>query len=671
VVLLGAALGLPAPASAQQESREAGAEGVPAEAGEGRAEAQAGGGADIERKGDSVTDAVQDESADEEGQTGAGTETLREAGEPVGGEPSFGAVAIARRPISRDSTTDATRVGGQRLRDTPRNSTLEAVSQQAADVYVSGRGLMHGVAGGSSGAIHVRGLGGSPNSQVLVVEDGVPDYQGIFGHPIPDAYVPFLIDEVLVIKGGDSVLYGTNAMGGAIVIRNRWRRAEGYEVLNDAALGSHATLRESASLLGRFGPWDTALAVHALSTEGHRQGAGGDELIAHTAVRHRFTPGLGLTLRNKAVKLDGADPGPVTHPHPDNTFDVFRDNASLQLAYRRDRLRLTVTPYLNVGDHRLYDGFHSTDLVSGASSALHLELHRTAELLLGIDGERMSGDIENRITDERIEPPVMADVSFFNQLTLRPVAPLTLVLGSRELYSNTYDFVFLYKAGARLNLVGDLYLRTRVARNFRQPTIRELYLPYPIANPDLRPEYALNLDLGLGGSSERFEVACTGYRTAADDMIKYFGAWPSAEVVNIDRIVIWGVEGQVALRVIDPVSLQVTGDLQDVGRYTRQNPDAKVDFTLDVGQALGRHFIGGSLSGEWVHGLYMADYARQPIADAFVLDLALRYRYTEPATDVTLEPYLFLRNLLDRRYAYVAGYPMPGFNVLVGLKVGV
>jgi hypothetical protein len=38
---------------------------------------------------------------------------------------------------------------------------------------------------------------------------------------------------------------------------------------------------------------------------------------------------------------------------------------------------------------------------------------------------------------------------------------------------------------------------------------------------------------------------------------------------------------------------------------------------------------------------------------------------------VTLEPYVFLRNFLDRRYAYVAGYPMPGFNVLVGLKVGI
>ena len=66
----------------------------------------------------------------------------------------------------------------------------------------------------------------------------------------------------------------------------------------------------------------------------------------------------------------------------------------------------------------------------------------------------------------------------------------------------------------------------------------------------------------------------------------------------------------------------------------------------------------------------MADYRRQPIPDVFVMDLALRYRYASPARRLTLEPYLLLRNFLDRRYAYVAGYPMPGFNALLGLRVG-
>ncbi len=65
----------------------------------------------------------------------------------------------------------------------------------------------------------------------------------------------------------------------------------------------------------------------------------------------------------------------------------------------------------------------------------------------------------------------------------------------------------------------------------------------------------------------------------------------------------------------------------------------------------------------------MADYRKQSLPDVFVLDAALRYRYTWAERHVTLEPYLVVRNLLDRPYAYVAGYPMPGFNAMVGLKV--
>jgi outer membrane receptor protein involved in Fe transport len=55
--------------------------------------------------------------------------------------------------------------------------------------------------------------------------------------------------------------------------------------------------------------------------------------------------------------------------------------------------------------------------------------------------------------------------------------------------------------------------------------------------------------------------------------------------------------------------------------------------------------------------------------DVFVADATLRYRRNLPERQITLEPYVVLRNLLDQRYAYVQGYPMPGFNVLAGLKI--
>jgi iron complex outermembrane receptor protein len=598
--------------------------------------------------------------------------------------PSSGSdvVVSASRPALRDRTQDATVMAGERVRASTRSTLFDALAQEAADVYVPGRGLgLHGVANGATGGIKIRGLGGSPNTQVLVVEDGVPDYQGIFGHPIPDAYLPHLLEDVLVVKGGDSTLYGTNAMAGVVVLRNRWASRDGLELEVDSGGGSYRTLRQSLSVLGRTGAWDVAGALTLFSTQGHRDGAGGSSLAGTTALSYRFTPSLRLTLRNKVVHVQGGDPGTTSHPTPDHWFDVWRDTVSAQLAYAAGKLRLAITPYLNVGIHRLYDGFYSRDYVGGGSGELQARLHPSAILLVGLAGDRVDGRVEDRVAGEAEAVRGFGSAALYGQVTLRPWMPLTIVLGSRGLWSSAYGLVPLYKAGARWDLGRGFYAHGRVSRNFRQPTIRELYLPYPVANPALKPEYAVSSELGVGYLSGRLEIACTAYRTEAHALIKYFGAWPTAEVINLDHVVVRGIEGRVAVRQLGPLSALLAADWQDVGRYTRQNPSAKINFTVDARQRFGPHQLAAGLSGEWVHGLYMADYGRYPMADVFFMDLALRYRHDATTTTPWLhglEPYILLRNLLDRRYAYVgaympgsnevAAYTMPGFNVFAGLR---
>jgi hypothetical protein len=67
--------------------------------------------------------------------------------------------------------------------------------------------------------------------------------------------------------------------------------------------------------------------------------------------------------------------------------------------------------------------------------------------------------------------------------------------------------------------------------------------------------------------------------------------------------------------------------------------------------------------------LYMGNYKRDPIADVVSLDATVRYRLSLVNRGMVLEPYLILRNLLNRPYAFVEYYPMPLFHILIGLKV--
>jgi outer membrane cobalamin receptor len=572
-------------------------------------------------------------------------------------------VITADKIEKEDRTSDAHSIKGEELRKSPRPSLLEAVAQEAPWVFVSSRGVgVHGIAGGASGGIHMRGLGGSPNTQILVVQDGVPDYQGIFGHPLPDAYVPDLIEEVRVIAGGDSVLFGTNALGGVIELKSRWRKAPGTEMHFRTGYGSYQSLIVQPVFLGRYGKWDVAAAFHAKSSDGHRPDAGGDHQVGQAGARVWLSEKVRLSLRLKVIRIHGADPGPVTHPYYDHWFDALRLNASSLFEYFQNGVEWRAAAYASMGRHALYDGFLGLDLVAGAYLESCWKLHEKLDLLLGTAFDHVDGQVENRIDQEEESVEGLSNLAVYQQATGRPLDFLSLMAGTREVFSFDYGFLFLYKAGASVKAWPGGTLRARYSANFRQPTIRERYLPYPVSNPNLKPETSRTVDAGvLQRVDDWMHVRLTFFVTEADNFIKYFGSWPSAEVVNIDHVVLPGVEGLVHIKKLGPFGLVLGGTYLDVGRYTRQNPSFKLDGRLTY---TFRSFKA-ALSSEWVTGLYQNNYSRDPLDDVFFLDLDLSYTFE----NLGLSLFLFARNLTDHRYAYIDRYPMPGFHLFGGLEV--
>jgi outer membrane receptor protein involved in Fe transport len=579
-------------------------------------------------------------------------------------------IVEGKRRVRPQDTATVTEVSGERLRSSPRPSTLEAIAQETPGLFVTSRGVGgHGVASGASGGLHLRGLGGSPNTQVLVVEDGVPDYQGLFGHPIPDAYSSFLIDRASVVRGGDSVLHGTNALGGVIVLESRRRHLPGWELHNDLAYGSYGTLHERVAVLAREGEWDATGAFSALRTEGHRAGAGGANTVAQLSARWSALPSTRLTIAHKHFHGTGADPGPVTHPTPDHTYDVRRSTTSFQLTMLRQGVVLRAVQYVNLGTHRLYDGFYSQDRTAGAYAQAELDVVEDLRLLAGVSGDSVGGSVEDRVTLERQNVHGLRNVAGYGQLAWQPSGAVELVAGGRAVVNDEYGLVPLYKAGVRVEPWRGIVLRSRVARNFRQPTLRERYLPFPTANPELRPEYATTWDAGVTVEAGKLGGELVVFATHADDLIRYFGAYPSAEVVNIDTYDAWGVEGSLSVVEIGPVSARLHGSWQDVGRYTKQNPSLQGGASVASTHGIAGGELTAELQGSWVSGLYQNNYARDPLEDAAFVDATLRWARALPSRELKLVPYLIARNLFDFEYAYIEGYRMPGFHMLAGLEV--
>ncbi len=120
---------------------------------------------------------------------------------------------------------------------------LPLLTEQVPGLFTTSRGIMgYGVSTGAAGGMSLRGIGGSPTAGLLVLIDGHPQYMGLMGHPIADAYQSMMAESVEVLRGPASVLYGSNAMGGVINIVTRKQQEEGVKNNMQVGYGSYIIL---------------------------------------------------------------------------------------------------------------------------------------------------------------------------------------------------------------------------------------------------------------------------------------------------------------------------------------------------------------------------------------------------------------------------------------------
>ena len=129
-------------------------------------------------------------------------------------------------------------IGRETLTEQYQPSLLPTVAQQVPGFYVTSRGMMgYGVSGGAAGGINLRGISGGAG-QLLVLIDGHPQYQGIYGHPISDSYQTLMAERVEVLRGPASVLYGSNARHAVRRMAHEHQRGR-RQLWNGADRGRH------------------------------------------------------------------------------------------------------------------------------------------------------------------------------------------------------------------------------------------------------------------------------------------------------------------------------------------------------------------------------------------------------------------------------------------------
>ena len=565
-------------------------------------------------------------------------------------------------------------VGRTQLENRYQPSLLPALTEQVPGLFVTSRGVMgYGVSTGAAGGFSLRGMSGS--AQMLVLIDGHPQYMGLFGHPISDAYQTMLAEQVEVLRGPASVLYGSNAMGGVINIVTRKMQADGVKTHINIGGGSYGTVQTEATNQVKKGKFGSTVSASYIRTDGHRPDMGFEQYGGYAKLSYDLNTYWRVWGDVNVTHFNASNPGEITNRLFDNDSRITRGMASAMIENRYERTSGALSFFYNWGRHQINDGyrageeprtslFHSKDLMMGVSWYQSATLYEGNRLTVGFDYQHFGGESWNEaIADGARTPGVdKKQDEFAGYVDFRQDIGswLSLNVGLRADHHSHVGTELIPQGGLAFHLPRNAELKAMVSKGFRNPTIREMYMFTP-RNPELKPERMMNYELSftqhlLDGT---LTYGANLYYINGDNLIMTTPVDGHMMNVNSGKIENWGAEGNIAYRINRRWNVNANYSWVHMEHPVISAPEHKLYAGADFRQ--GRWSMATGI--QYIKGLYTA-ISPATTQDFVLWNLRASYSLCQYAS-------LYVRgeNLLAQRYEIMAGYPMPKATFLGGVHI--
>lgn len=561
-------------------------------------------------------------------------------------------------------------VNNRQLEATGQTQVLSAISGMVPSLFVSQRSIFgFGVSNGGSGHIKLRGVGGDRASAVLMMVDGQPQFAGIYSHHIADFYDKEYVDRVEVLRGPGSVLYGSNAMAGAINVITK-NATDGVHTTLQSQYGSYNTWLSSITNTVRFGKFSSLVSLSYDRTDGNVKNFDFKQADGYAKVGYDFSDKWKAYIDYTLMNFRGNDPIYPKLSNPESTYiyhqNITRGEAAATVTNNYGKVSGSARIYYNYGNHFVDDPrhFHSTDDRLGVILYENFSPWKGASATVGFDFDTYSGRIPvsggtnhtegsmttiSRKTIVEYSPYVTLSQKFMNEL-------LNLSAGVRMANSDKFDTQWIPQFGFSVNPGLDWTVKGNLAMGYRNPSFRELYL-YRMANPDLQPEKMMNYEISVGKSFTRYFTAeITGYYSKGDNMIQVV----EQKNRNTGRFINKGIEVSAHSHPVDNLWLTATYSYLHTSLHNLVGAPRN-QYYLGVEWKPWKFLnVGADLKG--VGALYVADnYKHQNYA---FLNLKVTWDICRYVSIFTR-----LENITDAKYTINRGYEMPGFTAMGGFKV--
>lgn len=563
----------------------------------------------------------------------------------------------------------------EKLTEQHQTSVLPTVMQQVPGLFVTSRSMMgYAVSTGAAGGINLRGITGGAG-QLLVLIDGHPQYNGIYGHPIADSYQTLMAERVEVLRGPASVLYGSNAMGGVLNIVTRSMRENGVRTTVDLGVGCYGTIQAEASNQLRSGKFSSTLSAQYSRTDNHRPRMGFEQYGGYLKLGYDISSHWYTYIDANLTHFNASYPGTVSSPLYDADQWITRGVVSAALENHYNRTSGALSVYTNFGRHKIDDGtanpeqptqryFRSKDALIGVSWYQSAQLFEGNRLTVGVDYQHIYGhayytskqtgevlDTPNKQSGKSYRNEIAGYVDFRQDLT----SWLTIDAGLRVDHHSVVGTEWVPQAGVVVRPIQTGEIKAMVSKGFRNPTMREMYL-YPPSNEELKPERLWNYELSWKHRLGAFNYGANLFYIKGDNMIQTV----NRQNVNTGEIKNYGMELEADWRISNHWAVSTNHSLLHMEHHVIAAPTYK--GFLGANYNCDKWSVIAGL--QYISGLYTAVGDAEQKENFCLLNASVNYALTRYLT-----LWVHGENLLAQSYEINLGYPMPRATFMGGVNL--
>ncbi|MEL6859612.1 MAG: TonB-dependent receptor [Pseudomonadota bacterium] len=598
------------------------------------------------------------------------------------------ALPVLAQSADDDTTTlDTIVIEGSRLNQTATEigSSVSVITAEdidelgfdfALDAVAAAPGVTINQNGAFGGLASVR-IRGAQSGQTLVLVDGVPvnDPSSTSGGFNFNAVDTENIERIEVLKGPQSTLWGTDAIGGVVSIITK-SPDQGFGGSAFGEYGSFNTFRGGASIENANDQGDFRLAASGISSDGISKADEDNGNPEEDGYQSLTLSGKGGFNLSETLRLSAN----VFWVDSETDFDVFSGGAQGSVA-DGDSSNETEEIAANVAlNATFFDGMFENVFLVGYSD-IDRQNFSNGTASFGAQGDRNlyryqgTFEINPRSTlafgaerEETSSGDNEADIdSLFALYEFKPIETLTLTGGVRMDDHDRFGSETTGRVAIAYNPNEELTLRANWGQGFKAPSIFQStyicgFCGLTAPNANLMPETSEALEIGADWRSPdgKAEAGITVFDQESENLIdfSFTAGYDNVEFVESQGVELYGAYHlSSALRIAGNYAYIDAQDGDGVRRV--RVPEHSGDITLSYDP-------DGPISGA-----VLVRYNGQEVNNATTevdawtrVDLTGAYDVSE-----SVEVFGRIENLFDEDYQQILGYGTPGLSGSIGVRL--